>query len=130
MVEYYVVVDNIIDENNLEYRLYKFDPEISLKPVRVNKVYKDSVQKIIDIAEISLCKNNDCKFYILGNDSFLNSVFENNILEFSHIQIHHSRQYGYRVVYRTLDNEVDNVVIDLLDISAKGIFRYLKKLKI
>lgn len=130
MVEYYVVIDNIVDENNIQFRLYKFNPELSLKPIRVNNSYCDSSQKIIDIAENSLCRNVDCKFYILGSDSFLRDMFDNNITYFTHIQIEHSRQYGYKVVYRTYDNTNENIVIDLLDVSASGIFRYIRKLKI
>lgn len=129
MTEYYAIIDNAIDADNLSVRLYKFNPEISLKPLRISKNCCVSMEMIVNNIEISFNSREDCKYYILADDVFLRNLLDNNIKDFSHIEIVYNKASGYRVFYNSHDYEIDNVIIELLDVSSCGIFKYIRKLK-
>lgn len=129
MTEYYAVIDNANNIENLSARLYKFNPEISLKPLRISKSCCVSMETIINNIEISFNSKEECKYYILANDLFLRNLLDNDIKDFSHIKIIYNEASGYRVFYNSYDCEIDNVIIELLDVSSYGLFKYIKKLK-
>lgn len=130
MIDYYIVVDNIDENGLIAFRLYKFNPEISLKPIRIHTERCETIDMIINIIEDLIHTQNECKVYILGEDMFLRNIFDNDINKFNHLKINYSKQGGYRVFHTIYSTNNESSVIELLDVSASGMMRYIRKIKV
>ena len=53
MIDYYIVVDNIDENGLIAFRLYKFNPEISLKPIRIHTERCETIDMIMNVKYIS-----------------------------------------------------------------------------
>lgn len=128
MIDYYIVIDNIDDKNLLTFRVYEFNPEVSIKPIRISLEKSITVYELVNIIEDVVHAKDSCTVYILNSDEFLRNIFDNNIDEFIHIKIKHSMSQGFRVFYSICRNECEKV--ELLDTSASGLFRCIRKIKL
>lgn len=129
MVDYYIIIDRICEDEFITFRIYKFNPEISLKPIRINTERCETIDMIINIIEDLIHTQDEFKVYILGEDMFLRNIFDNDINKFNNLKISYSRHEGYRVFYTICSTNNENRVIELLDVSASGILRYIRKIK-
>ena len=130
MIDYYIVVDSIDENGLIAFRIYKFNPEISLKPIRIHTEHCETIDMIMNIIEDLIHTQDECKVYILGEDMFLRNIFDNDINKFNHLKIKYSRHGGYRVFYTIYSTNNESNVIELLDTSASGIMRYIRKIKV
>lgn len=129
MIDYYIVIDSIEDKNLLSFRIYEFNPEVSLKPIRINSDKCDTVYELVNIIEDIVHAKDNCTVYILNSDEFLRNIFDNNIDEFIHIKIKYGISQGFRVFYSIYGSNGCEK-IELLDTSAPGLFRCIRKIKI
>lgn len=129
MIDYYIVVDSIDENGLIAFRLYKFNPEISLKPIRIHTEHCEIIDMIINIIEDLIHTQDDCKIYILGEDRFLRNIFDNDINKFNHLKINYSKHGGYRVFYTICNTNSEHNVVELLDTSASGVLKYIRKIK-
>lgn len=133
MIDYYIVVDSINESGLITFRVYKFNPEISLKPIRIiiehYETINMTIDMIINIIEDLIHTQDDRKIYILSEDMFLRDLFDNDINKFNHLRINYNRTRGYRAFYTMYNNNNESSVIELLDVSASGIMKYLRKIK-
>lgn len=129
MIDYYIVVDSIDENGLIAFRLYKFNPEISLKPIRIHTEHCETIDMIINIIEDLIHTQNECKVYILGEDMFLRNIFDNDINKINHLKINYSKHGGYRAFYTICNTNSEHNVVELLDTSASGVLKYIRKIK-
>lgn len=130
MTDYYIIVDSIDENELIAFRLYKFNLEISIKPIRIHTERYETIDMIINIIEDLIHTHDEYKVYILGDDMFIRNIFDNDINNFSHLKINYSKHEGYRVFYTIYNTNNEHSIIELLDISASGIMRYIRKIKV
>lgn len=129
MIDYYIVVDSIDENGLIAFRLYKFNPEISLKPIRIHTERCETIDMIINIIEDLIHTQDECKVYILGEDMFIRNIFDNDINKFNHLKINYNKHGGYRVFYIICNTNSEHNVVELLDTSASGVLKYIRKIK-
>lgn len=129
MVKYYIVLDDITEDNLLNFSLYKFDTEHDAKPIQTSTEKFETIERLISIMEDLVANYGTQDICIVSNtDDLINESRRDNIIR-NCVRIMFRHNIGYRVIYIPYSNNGNCSVVELIDTSASGILRYLKKLK-
>lgn len=128
MSEYFIYIKNIEDETRLTFEVYKFSSEESLIPQKTDVELCEDCDRLLSIIEDILCNSNSGHIVLLGTDEYFKNYFDVEIDNFSRIEVNYCKANGYKVTYIPKQCNIGNNPIDLLDTSASGFMRYIRKI--
>jgi hypothetical protein len=125
---YFIVINSIDKEDFLNFEVYKYDTEFSLKPEKMSVESFESVDRLIDLIEDIICNEQVNTVEIFADKTYAEHFFDVDINEFTRLTFKYDSNIGYRVAFIPKRHGAGNRIIELIDTSAHGILKYIKRL--
>jgi hypothetical protein len=125
---YFIVVNNIDKEDYLDFEIYRYDTEHSLKPEKMSVETFEPVDRLIDVIEDIICNDQVDTVEVFASSEYVEKFFDVDINEFTRLTFKYNNNVGYRVAFIPKRHGAGNRIIELIDTSAHGLARYLKRL--
>lgn len=129
MSKYYIVLDSITKDNLLTFSLYRLDIEKSIRPQLTSVEKVETIDRLISIIEDLVANYGIEDVCIFGDRKFMMYLYDKDNPIRNYIRVMFRKNSGYRVIYIPFTNDEESKVIELLDTSASGLLRYLRKIK-